>query len=141
MVNKKLMINGEKAVLADIKSAVSIAFFDEELSRFEGSIDEHVKRAVIYNKVVVENLIKRIFSAHMHIENNDEDIKQKQIQLRGMFYHDSEYKGYSKIYYADLEKELFSFVKDICDENKQVRSYSEYIIYSLINHYFDYIKN
>ena len=30
---------------------------------------------------------------------------------------------------------------DDIDKNKNVRGYSEYIIYSLFNHYFDYIKN
>ncbi len=137
MVNKKIMINGQPAVLLDMEKAYSLAFFDETVAAYDGSIDIDVKRAVVYNKVVIENLIKRIFSAHMHMEDK-EIVKKKQIRLRDGLNEDG---GYSKIYYADLETSDLSFLEDVCDDSKNLRSYSEYIIYSLVNHYFDYIKN
>ncbi len=137
MVNKKITINGEPAILLDMEKACSLAFFDETIAAYDGSIDIDVKRAVIYNKVVVENLIKRIFSAHMHMED-ETIIKKKQIRLRDIL---DEEGGYSKIYYADLENSDMTFLEDVCDDDRNLRSYSEYIIYSLVNHYFDYIKN
>ncbi len=137
MVNKKFMINGQPAVMLDMEQAYSLAFFDETVAAYDGSIDIDVKRAVIYNKVVVENLIKRIFSAHMHTEN-EENIKKNQLRLRESLEIEG---GYSKIYYVNFETGDLSFLEDVCDENKSLRTYSEYIIHSLVNHYFDYVKN
>lgn len=137
MVNKKIMINGQPAILLDYEKAYSLAFFDEAIANYDGSIDIDVKRAVIYNKVVVENLIKRIFSAQMHTEDKD-TIKKNQLRLRDAL---DEEGGYSKIYYANFEEGDLSFLEEVCEDNKSMRSYSEYIIHSLVNHYFDYIKN
>ncbi len=137
MVNKKIMINGQPAVFMNMEQALSLAFFDEIMESYDGSIDIDVKRSIIYNKVVVENLIKRIFSAQMHTQD-EETIKKNQKRLRDALDLDG---GYSKIYYADLVNGDMKFLEDICDENKSIRTYSEYIIHSLVNHYLDYIKN
>lgn len=140
MVNKKLTIKGEKAVVADIKSAVSIAFFEEELSVYDGTIDEDVRRAVIYNKVVIENLMKRLMSYGMYLEDSNNEVKIKQKKLHRIFGGENKWH-YSKLYYAETEDNSFDFLKDVLDKNKKVRGYSEYILYSLFAHYFDYTKN
>ena len=51
-VGKKFKLKEEKAVFADIRSAISIAIFDSEISNYDGSIDTDVRRAVMYNKIV-----------------------------------------------------------------------------------------
>ena len=79
MSNKKFMIKEEKAVFADIRSAISISLFDSELNNFDGSIDMDVRRAVIYNKIVFENLSKRLLSYYASREDNRN--KKKELSL------------------------------------------------------------
>ncbi len=141
MVNKKLMIKGQRGVLADIKSAVSIAFFDDEMSRFDGSIDENVKRAVTYNKVVIDNLIQRLFSIYSLAENDRESVKKKEIELKNILYGKFVCKEYNKLFYAKYDEKLLSFLQSICINNEKVKSYDKYVISLLLEHYFDYTKN
>ena len=137
MANKKVTLNNEeKAVFLDIKSAVSLAMFDSELSRFDGSIDFDVRRAVIYNKVVFENMVKRLFSYTSCKDSKKYELKEKDL-VKLLNANPNE-----KLYYIEnLNEETFTFLIDILDQKKKIRGYSEYILFSLFNHYFDYIKN
>lgn len=136
MANKKITLNEEKAAFLDIKSAISLAMFDSELSRYDGSIDIDVRRAVIYNKVVFENMIKRLFSYAACKDCKKYVLKEKDI-IKMLDANPNE-----KLYYIESPNEnTFNFLIDILDEKKKVRGYSEYVLYSLFNHYFDYIKN
>lgn len=139
MSNKKFMIKEEKAVFADIRSAISISLFDSELNNFDGSIDMDVRRAVIYNKIVFENLSKRLLSYYASREDNRN--KKKELSLIRTLKKENSISK-EKLYYLEKPDEhTFDFLNDVLDKNKNIRGYSEYIIYSLFNHYFDYIKN
>lgn len=137
MANKRITLNNkEKAVFLDIKSAVSLAMFDSELSKYDGSIDFDVRRAVIYNKVVFENMIKRLFSYTACKDCKKYELKEKDL-IKILNANPNE-----KLYYIENPNEdTFTFLIDIFDQKKKIRGYSEYILYSLFNHYFDYIKN
>lgn len=137
MANKKITLNNEeKAVFLDIKSAVSLAMFDSELSRYDGSIDFDVRRAVIYNKVVFENMIKRLFSYTACKDSKKYELNEKDL-IKILNANPNE-----KLYYIENpNEETFTFLIDILDQKKKIRGYSEYILFSLFNHYFDYIKN
>ena len=139
MSNKKFMIKEEKAVFADIRSAISISLFDSELNNFDGSIDMDVRRAVIYNKIVFENLSKRLLSYYASREDNRN--KKKELSLIRTLKKENSISKEKLYYLENTEENSFNFLDDVLDKNKNVRGYSEYIIYSLFNHYFDYIKN
>lgn len=139
MSNKKFMIKEEKAVFADIRSAISISLFDSELNNFDGSIDTDVRRAVIYNKIVFENLSKRLFSYYASREDNRN--KKKELSLIRTLKKENSISKEKLYYLENPDENSFNFLDDVLDKNKNVRGYSEYIIYSLFNHYFDYIKN
>lgn len=133
-------INEEKVVFADIKSIISIAQFDYELSDENVNIDEDVRRAVMYNKVVFENMVKRLFSYQASIKNNKNTNKEK--ALIKLFEENVEGFDKKRLYFVDEPDEnTFKFLADILDRETKIRGYSEYILYSLFNHYFDYIKN
>lgn len=139
MSNKKFMIKEEKAVFADIRSAISISLFDSELNNFDGSIDIDVRRAVIYNKIVFENLSKRLLSYYASREDNRN--KKKELSLIRTLKKENSISKEKLYYLENPDENSFNFLDDVLDKNKNVRGYSEYIIYSLFNHYFDYIKN
>ncbi|AFR70745.1 hypothetical protein R4M03_09145 [Brachyspira pilosicoli] len=139
MSNKKFMIKEEKAVFADIRSAISISLFDSELNNFDGSIDMDVRRAVIYNKIVFENLSKRLLSYYASREDNRN--KKKELSLIRTLKKENSISKEKLYYLENPDENSFNFLDDVLDKNKNVRGYSEYIIYSLFNHYFDYIKN
>ncbi|MEI0581301.1 hypothetical protein [Brachyspira pilosicoli] len=139
MSNKKFMIKEEKAVFADIRSAISISLFDSELNNFDGSIDMDVRRAVIYNKIVFENLSKRLLSYYASREDNRN--KKKELSLIRTLKKENTISKEKLYYLENPDENSFNFLDDVLDKNKNVRGYSEYIIYSLFNHYFDYIKN
>ena len=139
MSNKKFMIKEEKAVFADIRSAISISLFDSELNNFDGSIDMDVRRAVIYNKIVFENQIKRLLSYYASREDNRN--KKKELSLIRTLKKENSISKEKLYYLENPDENSFNFLDDVLDKNKNVRGYSEYIIYSLFNHYFDYIKN
>ncbi|ADK30125.1 hypothetical protein BP951000_0116 [Brachyspira pilosicoli 95/1000] len=133
------MIKEEKAVFADIRSAISISLFDSELNNFDGSIDMDVRRAVIYNKIVFENLSKRLLSYYASREDNRN--KKKELSLIRTLKKENSISKEKLYYLENPDENSFNFLDDVLDKNKNVRGYSEYIIYSLFNHYFDYIKN
>lgn len=139
MSNKKFMIKEEKAVFADIRSAISISLFDSELNNLDGSIDMDVRRAVIYNKIVFENLTKRLLSYYASREDNRN--KKKELSLIRTLKKENSISKEKLYYLENPDENSFNFLDDVLDKNKNVRGYSEYIIYSLFNHYFDYIKN
>ncbi|MEI0611393.1 hypothetical protein [Brachyspira pilosicoli] len=139
MSNKKFMIKEEKAVFADIRSAISISLFDSELNNFDGSIDMDVRRAVIYNKIIFENLSKRLLSYYASREDNRN--KKKELSLIRTLKKENSISKEKLYYLENPDENSFNFLDDVLDKNKNVRGYSEYIIYSLFNHYFDYIKN
>ncbi len=139
MSNKKFMIKEEKAVFADIRSAISISLFDSELNNLDGSIDMDVRRAVIYNKIVFENLSKRLLSYYASREDNRN--KKKELSLIRTLKKENSISKEKLYYLENPDENSFNFLDDVLDKNKNVRGYSEYIIYSLFNHYFDYIKN
>lgn len=140
MIGKRITINEEKAVFADIKSAVSLAMFDSELSRYDGSIDTDVRRAVMYNKLVFENLVKRIFSYSQSKEGKKYNLNEKSVLE--MLKKEATVMWKDKVYFVEEPtEETFYFLKDILDKDRKVRGYSEYILFSLFNHYMDYIKN
>lgn len=138
MANRKITINKENAVFIDIKSAVSIAMFDSEISRYDGSIDVDVRRAVVYNKIVFENMLKRLFSYTNSRENNKPEMSEKDLNKVFNISQFSKEKVYS---IENPDENTFAFLNDILDPNNKVRGYSEYILFSLFNHYLDYIKN
>ncbi|MBW5377345.1 hypothetical protein E6A45_01665, partial [Brachyspira pilosicoli] len=135
MSNKKFMIKEEKAVFADIRSAISISLFDSELNNFDGSIDMDVRRAVIYNKIVFENLSKRLLSYYASREDNRN--KKKELSLIRTLKKENSISKEKLYYLENPDENSFNFLDDVLDKNKNVRGYSEYIIYSLFNHYFD----
>ena len=94
----------------------------------------------MYNKIVFENLVKRLFS----YSNSREDKKDrlKELSLIKILKNNTMSLSKERIYYIENPNDkTFEFLNDVLDENKKVRGYSEYILYSLFNHYFDYIKN
>ena len=99
MSNKKFQLKEEKAVFADIKSAVSIAIFDSEISSYDGSVDTDVRRAVMYNKIVFENLVKRLFSYKSSRE--DKKDKLKELSLIKMIKNESLSLSKERLYYIE----------------------------------------
>ena len=73
MQSKKFKIKEEKATILDIKSAVSIALFNGEFNNKDIELDTDVRRAITYNKIIFEDLSKRLFSYY----NSREDKKNK----------------------------------------------------------------
>lgn len=141
MSSKKFKLKEEKAVFADIKSAISIAIFDNEINNYDGSVDTDVRRAVMYNKIVFENLVKRLFSYQASREDKKDRLKE--LSIIKMIKNESNLISRERIYYIENPNEkTFEFLNDVLEKDKKkVRGYSEYILYSLFNHYFDYIKN
>ncbi|WP_416487489.1 hypothetical protein [Brachyspira hyodysenteriae] len=140
MSSKKFKLKEEKAVFADFKSAISIAIFDSEINNYDGSVDTDVRRAVMYNKIVFENLVKRLFSYQASREDKKDRLKE--LSIIKMIKNESNSISKERIYYVENPNEqTFEFLNDVLDKDKKVRGYSEYILYSLFNHYFDYIKN
>ena len=128
MSSKKFKLKEEKAI------------FDSEISNYDGSVDTDVRRAVMYNKIVFENLVKRLFSYQASRE--DKKDKLKELSLIKMIKNDTLSLSKERLYYIENpDEKTFEFLNDVLDKNKKVRGYSEYILYSLFNHYFDYIKN
>ena len=129
-MSKRFKIREEKAVFVDIKSAISIALFD---MNDDVNMDDDVKKAVMYNSVVFEDLIKRLFSYQASREDRKDKVKER--SLIKMLQKD-------RVYYIENPNEdTFNFLDDVLNKDKKVRGYSEYILYSLFNNYFDYIKN
>ena len=94
----------------------------------------------MYNKIVFENLVKRLFSYKSSRE--DKKDKLKELSLIKMIKNESLSLSKERLYYIENPNDkTFEFLNDVLDKNKKVRGYSEYILYSLFNHYFDYIKN
>ena len=132
MYGKKFKIKEEKATILDIKSAVSIALFN--------GLDTDVRRAITYNKIIFEDLSKRLFSYYNSRE--DKKNKLKEISLVRALKKNSNLLNKERIYYIENPNlNTFEFLDDVLDKEKKVRGYSEYILFSLFNNYFDYIKN
>lgn len=137
-MSKRFKIREEKAVFVDIKSAISIALFD---MNDDVNIDDDVKKAVMYNSVVFEDLIKRLFSYQASREDRKDKVKER--SLIKMLQKDIKSNNKrERVYYIENPNEdTFNFLDDVLNKDKKVRGYSEYILYSLFNNYFDYIKN
>ena len=72
----------------------------------------------------------------------DKKDRLKELSLIKMLKNDSVSLSKERLYYIENpDEKTFEFLNDVLDKNKKVRGYSEYILYSLFNHYFDYIKN
>ena len=104
MYGKKFKIKEEKATILDIKSAVSIALFNGELNNKDIELDTDVRRAITYNKIIFEDLSKRLFSYY----NSREDKKNK---LKEIIYENF-IDGW--IYHLDIssEKNEYMIVSD-----------------------------
>ncbi|WP_297206698.1 hypothetical protein [uncultured Brachyspira sp.] len=138
MSNKEFKLKEERAVLADIRSAISIAIFDSEINNYDGSVDTDVRRAVMYNKMSFENLVKRLFSYKASREDNKDRLKE--LSLIKMLKNDSVSLYKEKLYYIENpDEKTFEFLNEVL--NNKVKGYSEYILCTLLNQYFDYIKN
>ena len=140
MYGKKFKIKEEKATILDIKSAVSIALFNGEFNNKGIELDTDVRRAITYNKIIFEDLSKRLFSYY----NSREDKKNKlqEISLVRALKKNPNLLNKERIYYIENPNlNTFEFLDDVLDKEKKVRGYSEYILFSLFNNYFDYIKN
>ncbi len=137
-MSKRFKIREEKAVFVDIKSAISIALFD---MNDDVNMDDDVKKAVMYNSVVFEDLIKRLFSYQASREDRKDKVKER--SLIKMLQKDIKSNNKrERVYYIENPNEdTFNFLDDVLNKDKKVRGYSEYILYSLFNNYFDYIKN
>ena len=137
---KKFKIKEEKATILDIKSAVSIALFNGELNNKDIELDTDVRRAITYNKIIFEDLSKRLFSYYNSRE--DKKNKLKEISLVRALKKNPNLLSKERIYYIENPNlNTFEFLGDVLDKEKKVRGYSEYILFSLFNNYFDYIKN
>lgn len=140
MQSKKFKIKEEKATILDIKSAVSIALFNGELNNKDIELDTDVRRAITYNKIIFEDLSKRLFSYYNSRE--DKKNKLKEISLVRALKKNPNLLSKERIYYIENPNlNTFEFLGDVLDKEKKVRGYSEYILFSLFNNYFDYIKN
>ena len=140
MYGKKFKIKQEKATLLDIKSAVSIALFNGEFNNKDIELDTDVRRAITYNKIIFEDLSKRLFSYYNSRE--DKKNKLKEISLVIALKKNPNLLNKERIYYIENPNlNTFEFLDDVLDKEKKVRGYSEYILFSLFNNYFDYIKN
>ena len=139
MQSKKFKIKEEKATILDIKSAVSIALFNGELNNKGIELDTDVRRAITYNKIIFEDLSKRLFSYYNSRE--DKKNKLKEISLVRALKKNPNLLNKERIYYIENPNlNTFEFLDDVLDKEKKVRGYSEYILFSLFNNYFDYIK-
>lgn len=140
MQSKKFKIKEEKATILDIKSAVSIALFNGELNNKDIELDTDVRRAITYNKIIFEDLSKRLFSYYNSRE--DKKNKLKEISFVRALKKNPNLLNKERIYYIENPNlNTFEFLDDVLDKEKKVRGYSEYILFSLFNNYFDYIKN
>lgn len=140
MYGKKFKIKEEKATILDIKSAVSIALFNGEFNNKDIELDTDVRRAITYNKIIFEDLSKRLFSYYNSRE--DKKNKLKEISLVIALKKNPNLLNKERIYYIENPNlNTFEFLDDVLDKEKKVRGYSEYILFSLFNNYFDYIKN
>ena len=140
MYGKKFKIKEEKATILDIKSAVSIALFNGEFNNKDIELDTDVIRAITYNKIIFEDLSKRLFSYYNSRENKKN--KLKEISLVRALKKNPNLLNKERIYYIENPNlNTFEFLDDVLDKEKKVRGYSEYILFSLFNNYFDYIKN
>ena len=140
MFGKKFKIKEEKATILDIKSAVSIALFNGEFNNKDIELDTDVRRAITYNKIIFEDLSKRLFSYYNSRE--DKKNKLKEISLVIALKKNPNLLNKERIYYIENPNlNTFEFLDDVLDKEKKVRGYSEYILFSLFNNYFDYIKN
>lgn len=140
MYGKKFKIKEEKATILDIKSAVSIALFNGEFNNKDIELDTDVRRAITYNKIIFEDLSKRLFSYYNSRE--DKKNKLKEILLVRALKKNPNLLNKERIYYIENPNlNTFEFLDDVLDKEKKVRGYSEYILFSLFNNYFDYIKN
>ena len=140
MQSKKFKIKEEKATILDIKSAVSIALFNGEFNNKDIELDTDVRRAITYNKIIFEDLSKRLFSYYNSRE--DKKNKLKEISLVIALKKNPNLLNKERIYYIENPNlNTFEFLDDVLDKEKKVRGYSEYILFSLFNNYFDYIKN
>lgn len=139
MYGKKFKIKEEKATILDIKSAVSIALFNGELNNKDIELDTDVRRAITYNKIIFEDLSKRLFSYYNSREDKKNKLKEISL-IRALKKNPNLLK--ERIYYIENPNlNTFEFLDDVLDKEKKVRGYSEYILFSLFNNYFDYIKN
>ena len=140
MQSKKFKIKEEKATILDIKSAGSIALFNGEFNNKDIELDTDVRRAITYNKIIFEDLSKRLFSYYNSRE--DKKNKLKEISLVRALKKNPNLLNKERIYYIENPNlNTFEFLDDVLDKEKKVRGYSEYILFSLFNNYFDYIKN
>ncbi len=140
MQSKKIKIKEEKATILDIKSVVSIALFNGELNNKDIEMDTDVIRAITYNKIIFEDLSKRLFSYYNSRE--DKKNKLKEISLVRALKKNPNLLNKERIYYIENPNtKTFKFLNDVLDKEKKVRGYSEYILFSLFNNYFDYVKN
>lgn len=140
MQSKKIKIKEEKATILDIKSVVSIALFNGELNNKDIEMDTDVIRAITYNKIIFEDLSKRLFSYYNSRE--DKKNKLKEISLVRALKKNPNLLNKERIYYIENPNtKTFEFLNDVLDKEKKVRGYSEYILFSLFNNYFDYVKN
>lgn len=138
MYGRKFKIKEEKAVILDTKSALSIVLFNGELKNVE--LDTDVRRAVTYNKIIFEDLSKRLFSYYNSREDNKN--KLREIAMIRTLKKKTNLINKERIYYIENpDTKTFEFLNDVLDKDKKVRGYSEYILFSLFNNYFDYIKN
>lgn len=140
MQSKKIKIKEEKAAILDIKSAASIVIFDGDLNNKDIELDTDVRRAITYNKIIFEDLSKRLFSYYNSRE--DKKNKLKEISLIRALKKNPNLLNKERVYYIENPNtQIFEFLNDVLNKEKKVRGYSEYILFSLFNNYFDYIKN
>ncbi len=140
MQSKKFKIKEEKATILDIKSAASIVLFNGDLNNKDIELDTDVRRAITYNKIIFEDLSKRLFSYYNSRE--DKKNKLKEISLIRALKKNPKLLNKERVYYIENpDIKTFEFLSDVLNKEKKVRGYSEYILFSLFNNYFDYIKN
>ena len=90
------------------------------------------------NYSIFENLVKRLFSYKASREDNKDRLKE--LSLIKMLKNDSVSLYKEKLYYIENpDEKTFEFLNEVL--NNKVKGYSEYILCTLLNQYFDYIKN
>lgn len=132
-------IKGEKAAYMDIKSAVSLTGYGSGIERDAPlMMDEQVRRVMRYSEVVYLNLVKRAVS---YIGAPSENRLTREEVLHAVLRNRLHLTLRDRVYYIDPnEKKEIPPVPAEHDQ-KKVRGYTEYVLHSIITHYFHYNRN
>ncbi|MBI4977416.1 MAG: hypothetical protein HZC28_08045 [Spirochaetes bacterium] len=132
-------INGEKASYMDAKSAVALYNSGGMAERDAVCSDENVRRATRYNEVVFANMVKRIIA---YASGNTEHTDEQASALEQLCRRELSLNNRDKVMITDkLTPDHYGFLGPVLDPSVTVRGYTEYILFSVIQHYYHYTRN